>query len=161
MFRRAISALLVPASLLLTAPALAAASAAAKSQKVNVSGEIDTLSSKGPTGVPGATETDAGILAGTISGKPTHGAFYQYATFRPGLTLTATGVVFDPSGSIRYKLSAKFVPVSGGTLKYTGTVTATGGTGVFTNAHGVLSASGTTLTSDPDAATISITGTLK
>ena len=75
--------------------------------------------------------------------------------------LTAKGVVFDPNGSIRVKLSAKFVPGSGGTFSYSGTVTATGGTGIYKHAHGTASTSGTTLTSDPDAATFNVTGTFK
>ena len=75
--------------------------------------------------------------------------------------LTANGVVFDPSGSIRVKLLAKFVAGSGGTFSYSGTVTATGGTGIYKNVHGTASTSGTTLTSDPDAATFNVTGTFK
>jgi hypothetical protein len=160
-FRRAISALIVPALLLLAAPALATASAAAKSHKVNLNGVIDTVASKGATGTPGATETDVAILAGTISGKSTRGALYQYSTWGSGLTLTGNGVVFDPNGSIRFKTSAKFVPASGGTATYSGTVTATGGTGAYKHVHGTLRTSGTTLTSDPDAATINVSGTLR
>ena len=160
MFKRGISALVVPALLLLAAPALATASAA-KGHKVNLSGLIDTLSSTGTTGVPGSTETDAGMLIGTISGKPTRGAFYQSVGWGSGLTLTGKGVAFDPNGSLRVKVSAKFVPASGGVFSYTGKATATGGTGVFKDAHGTLTISGTSLTSDPDAATVNMTGTLK
>jgi hypothetical protein len=160
MFKRGISALVVPALLLLTASAVAAASAGAQSHTVNLRGLIDTISSTGTIGSPGATETDTGILSGTISGKSTKGAFYQYSTWGSGLMLTAHGVVFDPNGSIRYKLSAKFVPASGGRLSYSGPVTATGGTGVYENVHGRLTTSGTTLKADPDAATISMKGTL-
>jgi hypothetical protein len=58
------------------------------------------------------------------------GAAGQHSTWGSGLTLTATGVIFDPKGSIRFKASSKFVPGSGGTIGYRGTVTATGGTGV-------------------------------
>jgi hypothetical protein len=159
MFKRGISTLVVPALLLLAAPAVATANA--KSHTVNLRGLIDTISSKGTLGTPGATETDSGILTGTISSKSTQGAFYQYATWGSGLTLTAKGVTFDPNGSIRFKASVKFVPATGGTFSYSGTVTATDGTGVYKHAHGSLSAKGTTLTSDPDAATISMAGTLK
>lgn len=161
MSRRGISVFVVPALLLLAMPGLASARTAAKRHKVNVSGYIDTVTSKGTTGVPGSTETDAGLFAATISGKPTKGAFYQNSTWGSGLMLTAKGVVFDPNGSIRVKLSAKFVPGSGGTFSYSGTVTATGGTGVYKNAHGTARTSGTTLTSDPDAATFNVTGTFK
>jgi hypothetical protein len=161
MFRRGISAFVVPALLLLAVPGLASARTATKSHKVNVSGYIDTVTSNGATGVPGSTETDAGIFAGTISGKSTKGAFYQNSTWGSGLMLTAKGVVFDPQGSIRVKLSAKFVPGSGGTFSYSGTVTATGGTGVYKHVHGTASTSGKTLTSDPDAATFNVTGTFK
>jgi hypothetical protein len=160
MFKRRISTLVVPALLLLVGPAIATASAT-KRHKVKLSGLIDTLSSKGATGVPRATETDSGILTGTISGKPTRGAFYQSATWGSGLTLTGKGVAFNPKGSIRFKASVKFVPASGGTFSYSGKVTATGGTGIFKGARGTLSTSGTTLTSDPDGATIKMTGTLK
>ena len=59
------------------------------------------------------------------------------------------------------KVSAKFVPASGGVFSYTGKATATGGTGVFKDAHGTLTISGTSMTSDPDAATVNMTGTLK
>lgn len=88
-------------------------------------------------------------------------AFYQYATFGSGLTLTGNGVAFDPSGSIRFKVPAKFAPAAGGTVSYAGTFTATGGTGIYKDAHGTLSISGTTLTSDPDGATFNESGTLK
>lgn len=161
MFRRGISAFAVPALLLLAMPGLASARTATKSHKVNVAGYIDTVTSTGATGVPGTRETDAGLFAGTISGKPIKGAFYQNSTWGSGLMLTATGVVFDPSGSIRVKLTAKFVPGSGGRFTYSGTVTANGGTGAYKNAHGTARTSGTTLTSDPDAATFNLTGTLK
>lgn len=161
MFRRAISALVIPALLLLAAPALAAAGTAVKRHKVSLSGLIDTVASKGATGTPGATETDVAILAGKVSGKSTRGALYQHSTFGSGLTLTGNGVVFDPNGSIRFKTSVKFVPASGGTFKYSGTVTATGGTGVYKHVHGTLSTSGTTLTTDSDAATFNVSGTLR
>jgi hypothetical protein len=49
----------------------------------------------------------------------------------------------------------------GHTFSYSGTVTATGGTGVYENVHGTASTSGTTVTSDPDAATFNVTGTFK
>jgi hypothetical protein len=163
MFKRGISAPVVPALLLFCAPALAATSAAGKSHKVDLSGLIDTVSSKGTVGVAGATETDAGTIAGAISGKATgQGAFYQNVTWRPGLQLLATGAAFDASGSVRFKLTAKFVagPAGAKTLTYSGTATVTGGTGAFTNAHGTLTVSGVTLTADPDAATIKMTGTL-
>jgi hypothetical protein len=161
MLRRSISAFVVPALLLLAIPAIAGALIATKSHKVNVSGHIDTVTSKGAIGVPGSTEADTGLFTGTVSGKSTKGAFYQNATWGSGLMLTANGVVFDLNGSIRYKLSAKFAVATGGTFTYAGTITATGGTGAFKNAHGTLSTSGTTLTSDPDAATFNITGKLK
>jgi hypothetical protein len=51
--------------------------------------------------------------------------------------------------------------LGGGTFSYSGTITATGGTGVYKNVHGTASANGTTLTSDPDAGTFNITGTFK
>lgn len=161
MLRRCISAFMVPALLLLAIPAVAGALTAPKSHKVNVSGYIDTVTSKGATGVAGSTETDVGLFTGTISGKSAKGAFYQSSTWESGLMLTGNGVVFDPNGSIRYKLSAKFVPGTAGTFTYSGTITATGGTGAFKNAHGTASTSGRTLTSDPDAATFNITGKLK
>jgi hypothetical protein len=159
MFRRGISAFVVPALLLLAMPGLASARTATKRHKVNVSGYIDTVTSNGAIGVPGSTETDAGIFAGTISGKSTKGAFYQNSTWGSGLTLTAKGVVFDPQGSIRVKLTTKFVPGSGGTFSYSGTITATGGTGVYKHVHGTASTSGKTLTSDSDAARFNVTGT--
>jgi hypothetical protein len=53
------------------------------------------------------------------------------------------------------------VPGSGGTLSYHGTVTATGGTGVYKHVDGTVSTSGTTLTSDPRAATFNVTGAFK
>jgi hypothetical protein len=163
MFKRSLSALLVPALLLLAAPALAAAGTAGESHKVDVKGLLDTISSKGPAGVAGATETDAGVLAGTASGKSIgHGVFYQNATWKSAAQVTATGAIFDAQGSVRFKLAAKFLPgpAGSGTLTYSGTARARGGTGAFTNAHGTLRVSGTTLTSDPDAATIKLTGTL-
>ena len=134
---------------------------ATKSHKVNVSGYIDTVTSNGATGMPGSTETDGGIFTGTISGKSTKGAFYQNSTWGSGLMLTAKGVIFDPKGSIRFKASTKFVAGSGGTFSYTGTVTATGGTGLYRRVHGTVSTTGTTLTSDPHAATFNVTGTFK
>jgi hypothetical protein len=147
----------------LAAPALAATRAAGKRHGVSLSGLIDTVSSKGTLGTPGATETDAGILAGTISGKPTgQGAFYQNAIWESGPRLKATGAAFDANGSVRFKLTAKFVAGStAGTFRYSGTATVTSGAGAFKNAHGTLKVTGTTLTSDPDAATIDMTGTLK
>lgn len=68
---RNITLLVVPALVLLAAPAVAGASADAKSHPVNLRGLIDTISSKGTTGTPGATETDSGIFGGTISGRST------------------------------------------------------------------------------------------
>ena len=161
MFRRGISALVVPALLLLAAPAVA--TAGAESHTINLHGLIDTISSKGnaAAAAPGATETDSGVLTGTISGKSTRVALYQYATWGSGLTLTSKGVAFDPDGSIRFEHSDKFVGATRGTLSWSGTVTATGGTGVYKHAHGSLSTKITTLTSDADAVTISMVGTLK
>jgi hypothetical protein len=163
MFKRARAALVVPALLAAAAPALAASSAAGTSHKVGLSGLIDTVSSKGTLGAPGATETDAGILAGTISGKATaRGAFYQNAVWESGLRLKATGAFFDANGSVRFKLTAQFgAGPTPGTFSYTGTATVTRGAGAFRNAHGTLNVSGTTLTADPDAATINMAGTLK
>jgi hypothetical protein len=160
MFKRSI-AVLVPV-LLLALPAVAGASPAANSHTVKLAGLIDTISSKGATGVPGSTESDAGTSTGTISGKPTGtSAFYIQASWGSGLKLTGNGTAFYAAGSVRFKLAAKFVPASGGTATYTGTLNVTGGTGAFKGAHGTLSTSGTTLTSDPDAATIKVTGKLK
>jgi hypothetical protein len=160
MFKRGI-AVLVPV-LLLALPTVAGASPAAKSHRVSLTGLIDTVTSHGILGTPGATEGDVGSVGGTISGKPTGGgAFYQNSFWGSGLKLTATGTAFDAAGSIRFKSVTKFTPASGGTFSYTGTVTVTGGTGVFKGARGTLSESGTTLTSDPDAATINLVGKLK
>jgi hypothetical protein len=160
MFKRGI-AVLVPV-LLLVLPAVAGASPAANSHTVKLAGLIDTVSSKGATGVQGSTETDAGISTGTISGKPTGtSAFYLHAIWGSGLKLTGNGTAFYAVGSVRFKLAAKFAPASGGGFTYTGTITVTGGTGAFKRAHGSLGTSGTTLPSDPDAATINATGTLK
>jgi hypothetical protein len=104
MFKRALAALVVPAWLAAAAPGLAAARAGGTSHKVSLSGLIDTISSKGTLGTPGATETDAGILAGTISGKPTgQAAFYQNAVWVSGLRLKATGATSDANGSVRFK----------------------------------------------------------
>jgi hypothetical protein len=111
--------------------------------------------------VAGSTETDAGVFTGTISGKSTKGAFYQDSTWGSGLTLTGKGVVFNPDGSVRFKATAKWAPGCAGMFTYSGTITATGGTGAFKSAHGTADISGTTLTSNPDAATFHLTGRFK
>jgi hypothetical protein len=148
-------------ALLAVVPAFAGATTHATSHKVKLSGLIDTLSSTGTVGVAGSKETDTGLLSGTISGKSVTGAFYQTVTWGSGLTLKGNGMAFDPNGSLRATVAAKFT-ISGATESYTGTIKVTGGTGAYKGAHGTLQASGKAPTaSDPDAATINISGTLK
>src|SRR6516165_7983910 len=113
MFKRSI-AVLVPV-LLLALPAVAGASPAAKSHQVKLAGLIDTISSNGPTGAPGATESDVGSSTGTISGKPTgRSVFYLHAVWGSGLKLTGAGTAFYAVGTVRFKLAATFTPTSGG-----------------------------------------------
>ena len=147
-------------ALLVSVLAPAGVSPAATRHSVVLNGVLDTVSSTGPVGVAGTKETDAGIFSGTISGKPTKGAVYQTATWGPGLTLTATGSAFDASGSIRGRASAKFTTHPGGALTYTSTLTVTGGTGRYKNAHGTLRLSGAVLLSDSDAASLHLAGSI-
>lgn len=139
----------------------AGVSAAATSHRVAISGVLDTVSSTGPLGAPGSKETGAGIFSATISGKRTKGASYQTGTWGPGLTLTGSAVAFNPSGSIRARFTSKFTTTAGGGLRYTSTLTVTGGTGSYKNAHGTLKASGAVLSSDSDATSFHATGRIK
>lgn len=157
MFKRSLFAI-VSLAVLVGALAFAGASPAATTHKVALSGVIDTVSSSGPDGVTGTKETAAGIFSGTISGKPTKGASYQTATWGPGLTLTGKGVALTASGSIRARFSSKFTAQAGGGFSVTSTLTVTGGTGSYKNAHGTLRGSGAVLSSDPDATRFHLTG---
>jgi hypothetical protein len=150
-------------AVLVAVPALAGAKSHAKSHTVKFSGLIDTLSSTGAVGVPGTKETDSGILDGTVSGRSVgRAAFYQTATWGSGLTLAGKGRVFGTLGSIKFKATAKFTVNSNNTDSYTGTLTATGGTGLYKNAHGTVQISGLApAAGDPDGATISLTGKIK
>lgn len=154
-------AVLVPALLLALSP-VAAAATATHSFKVKLRGVVYTATSKGPVRAPGSTEGDVGSLSGTISGKGTgDAALLEDAVWTSGLRVTATGALFDASGSMTFKVSAKFVATPSGGFTYSGSFTVTKGTRAFKGAHGKLKISGKTLASDPEAATLSIIGNLK
>ena len=132
----------------------------AKSHTLKLSGLIATLSSTGAAGVPGTTETDSGILDGTVSGRAVgRGAFYQSSTWGPGLTLAGGGRVFNPLGSIRFNATATWTVNANATESYTGKLKITGGTGLYRNAHGTVNVTGNApADGNSHAATIGITG---
>jgi hypothetical protein len=138
----------------------AAAADHAKSHTVKFSGLIATLSSTGAAGVPGTTETDSGILDGTVSGRAVgRAAFYQTSTWGPGLTLAGGGRVFNPLGSIKFNATATWTVNANATESYTGNLEITGGTGFYRNAHGTAKVTGNApAAGNSHAATISITG---
>jgi hypothetical protein len=150
----------VVAAVLVAVPAFAGAKSKARSHTVKLSGLIDTLSSTGTVGVPGTKETDSGILDGTVSGRPVgRAAFYQTVTWGSGLTLAGKGTAFDTLGSFTFQVTAKFRVNSDATESYAGKLTITSGTGLYSNAHGVVPISGIAPTaSDSDGATIRLTG---
>jgi hypothetical protein len=153
------------ALLLIPATALGGRKTAVVSHHVNLRGELEAISSTGKIGVAGTKDTDAGLLDGTISGSPHwSGALRQVATWGAGLTLTSHGTAFSSSGTLRFTLAGKFT--AGTTsLVLTGTLTVTGGTGSYKNAHGTLRVTGAALLSSVASGspkvTVTLTGTLR
>ena len=135
------------------------------SHHVNLKGELEAISSTGTIGVAGTKDTDAGLLDGTVSGSPHwNGALRQVATWGSGLTLTSHGTAFSSSGTLRFTLAGKFT--AGTTsLVLSGTLTVTGGTGTYKDAHGTLRVAGavtrSSLASGSPKVTVTLTGSLR
>ena len=151
--------------LLIPAAAIGGRKAAVLSHHVSLTGELEAISSTGTIGVAGTKDTDAGLLDGTISGSPRwSGALRQVATWGAGLTLTSHGTAFSSSGTLRFTLAGKFTP-GGTSLVLTGTLTVTGGTGSYKQAHGSLRVTGAALVSSVASGnpkvTVTLTGTLR
>jgi hypothetical protein len=157
-----LGALALLISVAVSIPTLAGAKPAGpKNHAVNTTTLLDAVTSTGAQGVAGTKEQDAGIVSGTIGGKPVSGASVQKTTWGPGLTFTSKGTTFDAKGTTSYTASGKFT-VSGTTETATGTATVTGGTGAYKGAKGKLTLTGNgPLGSDTDAATVHAIGNVK
>lgn len=150
-------------AMLTPAAALGRAKPVVPSHRVNLSGEIETLSSTGAVGATGTKDTDAGILDGTISGSPAFsGALRQEVTWGTALAITAKGTVFGPDGSLRFSLTGKFAPRPAGGIALTGKASVTDGTGGYKHALGTLRVTGVaTIAPGVTKATLKLTGTLR
>jgi hypothetical protein len=155
----------VVALLLIPAAALGGRKVPVLSHHVNLTGELEAISSTGMIGVAGTKDTDAGLLDGTISGSPHwSGALRQVATWGTGLTLTSHGTAFSSSGTLRFTLTGKFTPGTT-SLVLSGTLTVTGGTGTYKRAHGTLRVAGavtlSSVASGSPKVMVTLTGNLR
>jgi hypothetical protein len=102
---------------------------------------------------------DAGILNGTICGKPLHGAIRDTAHFPILGKVNGTGTIFGPQGSmtVRFQQTATLNPNHSATLQ--GTSTITGGTGLYKGASGSGSLTGSQAPNS-DVTTQHLTGTI-
>ncbi len=155
--------LALAALLLATGSAVAAHAPASHRHRVKLSGEIETLFSKGQVAVAGTRDTDAGILDGTVAGSPRwDGALRQVVTWGSSLHATAKGTMFAADGSMRFTWKGQFVPATNSGIELTGTVTVTGGTGRYAGAHGHLALTGTASVSlAATKSTFDLAGTLR
>jgi hypothetical protein len=159
------AALLVGAvpALVVAAQAKTSSAQGPKKHKVSFTTRFDAVTLSGPQGAPGTRETDAGVRSGTIDGKSVGvGALEDSGTWGPGLVYHAKGISFDTEGSVNFTTAVKATPGQGGTLTFTGTFTAHGGTGRYTHASGTIAVTGSApLGSDPDAGILHSSGTVR
>jgi len=136
---------------------------APRSHVVHLSGWIDTVLTTGTIGVKGTRDTDAGILQGSVSGAPRwNGAIAQVVTWGSGLKITARGTAFDVHGTLRYSISGHFTPSAKAGLVLSGTLTVSGGTGIYARAKGTLRLAGTApVGSDAEDSTFDLSGKLR
>lgn len=132
------------------------------SHKVDLKGEIETLSTTGKIAVAGTKDTDAGILDGIVSGSPRwSGALRQVVTWGAGLKISSKGTAFDAAGTFSFTLTGMFTPGPTG-LALTASATVTGGSGTYNHAHGTLRVRGiASVAPGSTRSTFDLTGTLR
>ncbi len=145
------------------AAAFGAGRPAVSSHKVDLKGEIETLSSTGAIAVAGTKDTDAGILDGTVAGSPRwSGALRQVVTWGPALKIRSKGTAFDTAGTLRFTFTGRFAPEPSGGLALIASMAVTGGSGSYNHAHGTLRVTGiASVAPGSTRSTFDLTGTLR
>lgn len=155
--------ILIGITLIAVVPALALARGGAKNHAVSLTTQFDTITSTSSTGTPGDRDRDAGIVTGTIDGKSFGtGALVQTVKWGANLSSSGSGTTFAKNGTVSYRFTGKLTPAAGGKLNISATFTVTGGTGVYKNASGKVTGTGSApLGSDTDAGQVRVTGKIK
>lgn len=147
-------------SVAVASPVLAAANGQPKRtcsvSVVSRSAGIAVLSGNPPQN---GSEVAAGIVDGTVCGKPFHGAIRDIAHFPMLGNVNGTGTVFGPAGSITFRFNETATINQNHSATLHGPATLTGGSGLYRRAAGSGSLSGAQSANSP-VTTQHLTGTL-
>lgn len=121
----------------IAAPPLAEATARQTTKAIATTQRITTLFSTAQSA------TNVGTSDGRVGRATVHGAIRAVATSTSPSAFSATGTLFYPAGTLRYRLAGTATRNPDGSLTITASGTFTGGSGRYLGANGHFTASGT------------------